>query len=275
MLVGDISSPLSGHLLKAVEKRVLARRNLLIVSDSDADPSLEVSILDQLATQRIGGLILSPHGSGDAYGETLRGFPMPIVMVDHRYPGIELDFVGSDSRLATAMLTEHLLNLGHRRIAQIAGPPSLYTAAERSEGFREAMTSAGLAVEDALIVNGRYSERDAYAQAMRLLTRRDRPTAIVVSNNVMALGALQAIQELGIRCPEDVSMAMMDRMPAREVIRPLMTMVEQDVEKIADIATSYLFERMNDRASGIPAREAILVLVWSSAHPQLRPQFAK
>ncbi len=66
MLVGDISSPFSGHLLKAVEKRVLARRHLLIVSDSDADPVLEASILDQLATQRIGGLILSPHGSDAA-----------------------------------------------------------------------------------------------------------------------------------------------------------------------------------------------------------------
>lgn len=259
MLVGDISSPFFGRLLKAVEKRALERGYLMIVSDTGGDPARELEMLDQLVGQRIGGLMLSPHGVDADYAARLGRIATPMVMIDHRAQ-VALDYVASDSRLAAAMLTDHLINLGHRRIAQIAGPAQLYTAAERITGFREALAGAGIPPDESLIVDGRYRDTEGYAQTMRLMTRPDRPTAIVAANNMMALGALQAIQELGFACPADVSLAMIDDVPWSSVIQPRLTMVEQDIEEIARISMDFLVERMEARDGAAPAaRETILV----------------
>ncbi len=96
---------------------------------------------------------------------------------------------------------------GHSRIGLITGKPHLFTSQQRIEGFLATMRGAGLEVDPSLIVNGNYDDDEAYVATMRLLTRGDRPTAIVVSANLMALAALQAIQDLGFRRPEDVSLA--------------------------------------------------------------------
>jgi LacI family transcriptional regulator len=260
ILVGDISSPFYGRLLKAVEKRALEKGYLMLVSDSDANPERELELLDQLTAQRIAGLMISPHGTSPEYGRSLCELGTPIVMVDHRFPGIDLDYVSSDTRLAAAMLTDHLLNLGHRRIAQITGPLQLYTAAQRLDGYRESLRAAGVPVSESLIVDGRYRDVEAYGQTMRLLTRPDRPTAILAASNMMALGALQAIQELGLNCPRDVSLAMIDDIPWSAVIQPRLTMVTQDIEKIAQISTDYLIDRVEaPDGTRLFARETILI----------------
>jgi len=260
VLVGDISSPFFGRLLKAVEKRALERGYLMIVADTDGDPDRELELLDQFTAQRIAGLLISPHGSGAAYGRRLAECQTPIVMFDHRFRGADLDYVASDTRLAARMLTDHLINLGHRRIAQITGPVQLYTAAERIEGYREALDAAGIEVDESLVLDGRYRDTESYAQTMRLMARHDRPTAVLAASNMMALGALQAIQELGYSCPTDVSLATIDDIPWSAVIHPRLTMVLQDIEKIAQTAADYLIDRVEATSpKEIPAREAILI----------------
>jgi LacI family transcriptional regulator len=94
---------------------------------------------------------------------------------------------------------------------------------------------------------------------MRLLTRADRPTAIVAANNVMALGALQAMNDLGFNCPEDVSLTSIDDVPWGNVIRPRITMVVQPVDEMARLATELLLERIGARGANIPPRERILI----------------
>ena len=260
ILVGDISSPFFGRLLKAVEKRALERGYFMIVSDTEGNPDRELELLDQLTAQRIAGLMISPHGSEPEYGKRLSSFETPIVMVDHRFPGIDLDYVSSDTRLAAAILTDHLVNLGHRRIAQITGPLRLYTASERLAGYLASLRAAGIEPDPSLVVDGQFRDIEACAQTMRLLTRPDRPTAIVAASNMMALGALQAIQGLGLSCPRDVSLVTIDDIPWSSVIQPRLTMVQQDVERIAQISTEYLVERMEAASNeALPARETILI----------------
>jgi len=260
VLVGDISSPFFGRFLKVVERCLLEHGYLMTVADTEGDPARELELLDHFTTQRIAGILMSPHGSGEEYGQSLAGFETPIVMVDHRFRGVDLDYVASDSRMAARMLTDHIINLGHRRIAQITGPLQLYTAAERLEGFRDAMQAAGIAIDESLIVDGRYRDRDSYTQTMRLMMRPERPTAILAASNMMAFGALQAIQELGYTCPDDVSLATIDDIPWGAVIRPRMTMVLQDIEAIAQTAATYLLERVEAPAHReIGARETILI----------------
>ena len=150
--------------------------------------------------------------------------------------GAERDFVGSDNPLTTTILTEHLLQLGHRRIGFISGPSGLHTADERLKGFMNTMAGAGVDIDPSLVVEGGYTRTGGHAQAMRLLTRRDRPTAIIGANNMTGLAALQVMQEMGFRCPDDVSLAMVDDVPWSNVITPRITMVVQDAQKLGELA---------------------------------------
>lgn len=259
MVVGDVGNPFFGRLLKEVERLALEKNHLVIVSDSWTDPARERAILDALAGQRVAGIILSPHGYGPEHVAYLRALDIPVVLVDHKVEGVEADFVASDNVLASAMLTEHVIRLGHRHIAHIAGRAGIWTAERRKEGFRTTMQAAGVEVDESLIVDGEYEGERAYEQAMRLLTRADRPTAIIAANNVMALGTLQAMNDLGFRCPEEVSLATIDDVPWGNVIQPRITMVVQAVDEMARIATEFLMDRIAARGAPLPAREHILI----------------
>ena len=260
MLVGDISNPFFGRMLKGVERSAIEHKHLVIVSDSGGNPDRELAILDHLSRQRVAGVILAPHGNSPEYVARVNQLGMPLVLIDHRIPGVECDFVGSDNVLASAMLTEHLIRFGHRRIAHIAGRTGLYTTGRRLQGFLDTMQSAGIEVDPALIVDGHYDGERAYAEAMRLMTRADRPTAILAANNVMALGALQAIIDLGFKCPQDISLTSIDDVPWGNVIQPRITMVVQQVDELARIASEWLLERINTRGGPVPPpREHILI----------------
>lgn len=260
MVVGDISNPFFGRLLRVVERVSLDKSHLVVVSDSGGVSRHERAILEHLSNQRVAGVILSPLGHDPAFSDYLRDLRMPVVLIDQKLEGFDADFVASDNVLASAMLTEHVIRFGHRRIAHIAGIDGLWTAERRKDGFRTTMRAAGIEPDESLIVDGNYDGEGAYAQAMRLLTRSERPTAIVAANNVMALGALQAMNDLGFRCPEDISLTSIDDVPWGNVIKPRITMVVQDVDEMARIASEWLFERINARDGlAIAPREAILI----------------
>jgi LacI family transcriptional regulator len=260
VVMADISNPFFGQLLGEVERMALGHNHLVIVSDSGGEPERERAILEHLSNQRVAGIIISTLSHDPGQVQHIRRLTMPYVLVDQKVDGLDADFVASDNVLASAILTEHLIRYGHRRIAHIAGRTGLWTAERRLEGFRNTMAAAGIEVDESLVVDGDYMGEIAYAQAMRLLTRADRPTAIIAANNVMALGALQAMYDLGFKCPEDLSLVSIDDVPWGNVIRPRITMVVQPVEEMARIATEFLLERINARGGPpIPPREHILI----------------
>ena len=138
---------------------------------------------------------------------------------------------------------------------------------------RRTMAAAGLEIDETLIPDGDYEGERAYEQTMRLLTRADRPTAIIAANNVMALGALQAMNDLGFRCPEEISLASIDDVPWGDVIQPRLTMVVQEVDEMARVATEFLMERIAARGTPIAARDHILIprlVVGHSCAPPAR-----
>jgi LacI family transcriptional regulator, galactose operon repressor len=246
MVVADILNPFFGTMLSEVERRAGESGYLVIIADSNADTGRERQILELLSSQRVAGIVLSPCSSGEDYGRYFDTLPMPVVMFDQKIEGVARDFVGTDNRLASAMLARHLLQHGHRRIGLITGKPALFTSRERTAGFVETMRDAGVEADESLIGVGNYDNEDAYVAAMRLLTRSDRPTAIVVAANLMALAALQAIQDLGFRCPQDISLACIDEVPWGKVISPRLTCSVQDPTRLGTLAADRLLARIAD-----------------------------
>ena len=145
--------------------------------------------------------------------------------------------------------TNHLISLGHRRIAMIAGPTSLSTGLERAEGFRRAMGTAGLPVEDELVVCGNFRLEQAHICARNLLSLPVPPTAIIAASEEMTIGLLQAVAELGIRCPEQVSIVGFDDFVTgptgfslATAFQPKLTAVAQPAYEIGRVAAKMLLQ---------------------------------
>lgn len=259
MVLADLANPFYSQMLKQVENLLIDHQYLVVVASSRGNAKRERAILETLASQRVSGIILSSHITSPEDVAYLKSLKIPMVLVDHKVDGFAADFVGCDNRMASAMLTERLIREGHTRIAHLAGVEGLWTAEERNQGFRTTMAAFGLEVDESLILHGDYDGDIGYKQAMRMLVRPDKPTAVVAANNVMALGALQAMRDLGIKCPEEVSLTAIDDAPWSKVIEPKMTMVVQDVNEIAEMATRFLIDRTTPAGADIPPREHILV----------------
>jgi LacI family transcriptional regulator len=253
VVVGDITNPFWAAMVRVVENVAIAANYSIIVCNSDDREERELSILDQLRAQHVAGILITPVGRSPGYVQRLSRHDLPpLVTMDQFVPGLERDFVGVDNRAAVRMLTELLLRLGHRRIAMISGGEGLWTADERLNGFVETMSAAAVPVDPALCAHTDYRGDTAYTATVPLLTRRDRPTAIIGANNVIALGALQATIDLGFHCPADISIAGIDDVPWAGLVRPRITTVAQPIEEISRVAIEWLIERIADRDAGPP-----------------------
>ncbi len=258
LVLGDIGNPFFGRLLRSVDSVVAESDHMLIVADTASHADREVRTLDQLRRHRVGGIIMAPLSNDEDFAVYLRKIDVPVVLIDQYVDGVKLDYVCSDNELATTMLTEYLVRLGHRRICYLGGQPHWWTARLRLAGFRTAMATSGVDIDPQLEVVADFSGERAYDHVTRLMTHPNRPTAIVAASNLMALGALQAINDLGFDCPDDVSLTGVDDVPWGDVIKPRITSVVQPVEELAEVAATWILERINTRGGAtIPPRTHI------------------
>lgn len=259
LVVGNVGNPFFGDIRRELENYALEHEHFVLITDSSGKPEREQALVEHLIGLKIAGLALAPSSFGPDYVRFVESIKVPMVCFDQKVKGIERDFVGSDNYLAGAMLTEHLLQLGHRRIAFIAGPQHMNTASERYRGFVETMASAGVEVNPNYVVDGQFTRSAGYEAAMRLLIQPERPTAILGANNAVALAALQAMQELGFNCPGDISLCMIDDVQWSNVITPRITMVVQDTLKLGGIIARRLLQRITSPdAAAEPPQDFVL-----------------
>lgn len=259
LVVGNVGNPFFGDIRRELENYALEHEHFVLITDSSGKPEREQALVEHLIGLKIAGLALAPSSFGPDYVRFVESIKVPMVCFDQKVAGIERDFVGSDNYLAGAMLTEHLLQLGHRRIAFIAGPQHMHTASERHRGFVETMASAGVEVNPNYVVDGQFTRSAGYEAAMRLLIQPERPTAILGANNAVALAALQAMQELGFDCPGDISLCMIDDVQWSNVITPRITMVVQDTLKLGGIIARRLLHRISSPdAAAEPPQDFVL-----------------
>ena len=259
LAIADITNPFCSSLVRTMEQAALAAGYSIIVCNTDDDAKRELAVLAQLLSQHVAGMILMSVGRGADHVRQLEAHNLPpIVTIDHKIEGLARDFIGVDNRAAARMLTQYLLRLGHRRIAMITGMAGLWTAEERLAGFVETMGAAGAPVDPSLVVPGNYRGDAAYEATKPLMMRADRPTAIIGANNFTALGALQAILDLGFRCPDDVSLVGIDDVPWSGLVRPRVVTSAQPIADIAKAAIACLLDRMSGGAEAhAPPRDIV------------------
>lgn len=239
MLIPDITNPIYATIIKGAEQEALSHGHNVFICNTGDIVERELNAIRSVAEKRVDGVLIATARREDDLTTTLRTLHLPYVLVNRRAPGAAYSVTTDDS--AGAQLgVEHLIVLGHRRIAHITGALGTDTAQRRLQGFRRALRAAALS--DGMVVEGGF-RYDAGFGAMQRLVRSDpRPTAVFVANVVAALGALRAAKDAGIAVPAEISIVGFHDILAAEQVDPAITTVRMPLDLMGRQAVALLIE---------------------------------
>ncbi|HEX6557650.1 MAG TPA: LacI family DNA-binding transcriptional regulator [Ktedonobacteraceae bacterium] len=249
LIVSDITNPFFTSVVRGVENVANARGYSLILGNSDEDLKKEMSYMHLLESKRADGLIVAFTLGNHEYLRSWPAHRLPLVGID-RLPDddVSIDAVLIDNVAGARHAVEHLIALGHERIGIVTGIAGITTTEERLIGYQRALAAHGIPLDPALIVEGNSRIDGGERAALQLLTREAvRPTALFVTSGLMIISALQAINQLGLRCPEDIALVGFDDFEWASVMYPRLTTVSQPTYEIGQKAAQLLFERLENR----------------------------
>jgi DNA-binding LacI/PurR family transcriptional regulator len=203
----------------------------------------------------------------------LREWQTPVVAVDRVPRGLEVDLVDTDNREGARVAVEHLFADGHRLVGLINGPEGFAVTRERLTGYAEALAAAGVELRSEYVVHSDFRRSGGKNSMEQLLNLPQPPRAVLVANNLMTLGALEAIHERGVRVPQELALVCFDDMPWATSLNPPLTAVAQPAEELGRTAAELLLERLRD-PQRIPRRIILpnrLVVRSSCGHHPERP----
>jgi LacI family transcriptional regulator len=254
LLLPDMTNPFFTTLAQGVETAAREAGISLLLANSDEREDEELRLVAMLLQRQVDGLLVVPAGGG---GETIRfcrDRNVRVVVVDRRPQEPGADVVRADAEHGALELGRLLVGLGHVEMAVLSGPASVLTSIDRATGFAAALEEAGLPAPR--VLHGNYTIDSGHEMAIRAMEHRPRPTALFAANNFIAIGVLHALDELGIRVPEDVALVGIDDLPQAMVTFPFLTVAAQPAVEMGRQSVAMLLDGLAnpDRAP----REVIL-----------------
>ena len=258
MIVPDISSPFYAAALRGAEHVLRSHGYTILVCDTEEQAAREHEALALLSAHRVAGLILAPVNADPAYvRQLLLRHPMALVVIDNRLADFAADTVLVDNVAGAALLTAHLLGHGHRRVGHLAGLLSETSGADRLAGYRRALEEADLPYDPELVAVGEWNEEAGYVQAGHLLDLPEPPTALMVANSSMAVGALLALRARGRRVPDDVALASFDDTPWAPLIEPPLTALARQDYALGQSAAARIIGQLAAERSATTREELL------------------
>jgi LacI family transcriptional regulator len=227
---------------------------ILSLFTSSVDPRVMYDRV--LRSGYLDGAVVANASLDDQLIPTLLEESIPFISIG-RHPDDRVPYVDVDNIGGARMATEHLIRLGHKRIAMITGPLDMTPSQDRLQGFRDVMAAHHLSVDDWAVVEGDFTEVGARAAMLRLLP--DKPTAVFVASDSMAIGAIKAIRDKGLRIPEDICIIGFDDIPSAMTIEPELTTVRQPIERLGQLVVDVLIDRLERGLKGATAVERIVL----------------
>lgn len=257
LVVTDITNPFFTTVTRGVEDVAQANGYSTILCNTDESEKKQAQYLHMLLRRKVDGILLVPASSSAEPIRLIQKQGVPLVVLDREIPEVEVDIVRADSEAGAYQLTKHLLSLGHRIITMLAGPKSVSTAVDRVSGYCRAMREAGLEVCDSQVFWGGFTQESGFALTKQALSASPRTTALFAANNFVAIGAIQALQELNIRVPEDIALVAVDDIPPAFTAHPFLTVAAQPAREMGQQAARLLLERVRGQ-SDQPYRQIVL-----------------
>jgi LacI family transcriptional regulator, galactose operon repressor len=246
VIIPDLQNSFFTGVAYGVEAALYTAGYTLLLGHSDGLPEREQVQLKLLRGEGVAGLVFMAGNRPGANYETLRSWNIPVVAVDRALGDLDVDLVCSDNRDGMRQAVSHLCSLGYKDIAFVNGPTGISVTEERLGGYQDGLRNAGIALRESLILHSDFRQKGGYEAMGRLLDLPQPPRAVVVANNRMTLGALEAINERGVRIPQDLALVGFDDMPWATSVRPPLTTVAQPVEELGRAAAHLLLERLKD-----------------------------
>ncbi len=244
VLVPNSSNPYFAELIRWIEDAAFEFGYHIILCNAHGGVQKQTAYLRLLMEKRIDGLILVASGADDEQGLLLRHESVPIIQLERALPGLDADLVLAGQEEGAYRATRHLIELGHRAIACVSGPADLPRSRERVGGFMRAMREAGFAVPPGDVLNVEFTSAGGYAAFSSLLARPQRPTAVFVTSDLMAIGGLCAAGSAGVRVPGELSVVGYDDIGAACYATPPLTTMAPPKREMARQAIVRLIERI-------------------------------
>lgn len=272
LVISDVLNPYFTELARFVEEEARAHGYSVIIGNADERPELQDHHVRTLLDRRIDGLLVSPADGGTPLMPTVARSGTPMVLVDRWIPGLDVPVVRADGREAIRDLVAHLYRLGRRRLAIIAGPAATTTGNERVEAFRDALREHGLALPDAYIGQGDFQADSGRRATEGFLALPEPPETVFAADNLMALGALDAIRAHGLRVPQDIGLAAFDDIPWFVHTDPPITAIAQPTGELGRAAVRALVDLIEGRPPQSVTLPARLVVRSSCGEPTSTPR---
>ena len=250
VLIPDLTNPFFPPMARGIEDHLLPRGYTALLTSTESDPAREERSLAALAARQVDGFVFAPSAAGGRLVEQLLASATPLVLVNRGSPGGAAFSVTPDDRRGAMLAIEHLVALGHRRIAHLGGPQELSPAADRHRGHMEALALAGLDADPDLVAFAEtFAEGAGVAPTQALLARGDTFTAVFAANDLLAVDCIDTLRAAGLDCPRDVSVVGFNDMPFAERIQPTLTTIRHSPYEIGRHAAELLLEQIADPAA--------------------------
>lgn len=249
MIIPDITNPFFPAVMRGAEDASRERKYLLVTANTDEQAEREHEVISVLRSHRVDGLLIAvaPGGGTMAHIENAADAGTPVVFLDRVPRGAKLDSVTIDNLKGAQDCVRHLIRLGHRDIAIITGSLALEIGRQRLAGYEVALKEANIKIRASMIQEGNFLEDSGYRLSKELLVRHNRPTALFVSNGMMTLGVLHALDEIGLECPRDIALATFDDLLFGRGFRPRLTAVVQPAYKLGFKGATLLIDRIEGK----------------------------
>jgi LacI family transcriptional regulator len=258
LVVPDVANPFYAPIARGAESVARRAGYHILLCNSEGSLAHEGEYIADMLERRVDGLLVVPvSDESRANLRQLERHGIPYTLIDRTVPGIDADVVQGDSVGGARQLIQHLIALGHTRIAMLAESESVSTSRDRRRGYREALEAAGIAPLAELLVETTVDLQGGYRGMLGVLGLESRPSAVFAINNLVAAGAVKAIRERGLRVPDDLALVAFDDIEHEAALSPFLTVMPQPAESFGTIAAHLLLDRVLGYA---PANRRVVVL---------------
>lgn len=256
MLIPNNSNPFFADLIRGIEDTCYLQDYSVILCNTDDNRNKQVKYLEVLIGKQVDGLIVVASGVEEDLIDLLSRQSLPISIVDREITGLEADRFKADNQLGGYLATQHLIDLGHKKIACISGPLDLSASSERVAGYNRALRESDLESNPNWLQQGNFKSKGGYEAMQQILSQKNRPTAIFACNDLMAFGSLCAAHEKNLSIPEDLSIVGYDDILLASYSCPPLTTIMQPAHELGVMAAQALIDRV--RNDQLPKQNTIL-----------------
>ncbi len=233
LIIPDSANPFYAEIARELERACTEEGLLVLLCNSDRDPQRERRFVHMLRAKQVDGVVITPQGDVQALLQPLLAAHIPVVVLERALAGVHC--IAIDDLEGGRAATQHLIDLGHRRIGVIRHQ-STALSMQRHQGYQQALAAAGIPYRSAFIIENGPTQADGYKAMLALLALPQRPTAVFTHNDIMALGAMRAIYDSGLRVPEDVSLVGYDDITTAAYLAPPLTTVRSPKTEMGVLA---------------------------------------